>query len=140
MPIEDKSPNPIDTHVGKRLKQRRMLAKLSQEKLAEALGITFQQIQKYENGTNRISASRLFETAKILGVPVSFFYEGYKNGHKPLLAVAETAPNLDQDIMQQKETLELIRAYYAITDEKVRKSMLETIKNIGQSKTDTDNK
>lgn len=138
MSTDDKSPNPIDTHVGKRLKQRRILAKLSQERLAEALGITFQQIQKYENGTNRISASRLFETAKILAVPVSFFYEGYKNGNKSMLAVAETSTSLDQDIMQQKETLELIRAYYAINDEKVRKSMLETIKNISQSKADSE--
>src|ERR671926_591337 len=71
-----KSPNPVDKHVGGRVRLRRMLIGMSQEKLGEALGITFQQVQKYEKGTNRIGASRLHQIAQVLGVPISFFYEG----------------------------------------------------------------
>jgi transcriptional regulator with XRE-family HTH domain len=71
-----KAPNPVDRHVGSRVRMRRMLIGMSQEKLGEALGITFQQIQKYEKGTNRIGASRLHHIARVLGVPVEFFYEG----------------------------------------------------------------
>ena len=123
-------PDPIDVHVGKRLKQRRTLIGLSQEKLADALGITFQQIQKYENGANRVGASRLFQIGRALDVPVSFFFDGYSpNNH---LAVAEDTPNLDDDLMTQRETLTLVKAYYSIENEKVRKKVLDMIKSMAK--------
>ena len=86
-----KVPNPIDRHVGSRVRMRRMLASVSQEKLGEALGLTFQQVQKYEKGANRISASRLQNIAKILGVPVSFFFEGAPMGESLIAGMGESA-------------------------------------------------
>lgn len=122
--------NPIDVHVGSRLRQRRTLLGMSQDKLAESLNITFQQVQKYENGINRIGASRLFQVCKVLGVPISFFFDEYQPTESDGLTmqVAETNTSLADDIMQQKETLNLVRSYYAIPDANVRKKVLEMIK------------
>ncbi len=129
-----KKPDPIDTYVGKRLKQRRNLIGLSQEKLSDQLGITFQQVQKYENGSNRVGASRLFQIGRVLGVPVSFFFEDYKPASitKTLQAAEETA-KIKDDVMTQKETLDLVRAYYAIPNAKVRKKMLDMLKSLSDS-------
>jgi transcriptional regulator with XRE-family HTH domain len=131
-------PNPIDVHVGRRLRLRRTLLGMSQEKLGELLGLTFQQVQKYERGANRIGSSRLFELGQILDVPVSFFFDdlpeatpGPLPGYpRPGLAEegatfehADAALSLDK-----RETLELVRAYYRIGDPAVRKRLFELAK------------
>ena len=107
-------PNPIDIHVGKRLRLRRLLLGLSQDRLGQMIGLTFQQIQKYENGTNRISASRLWDIAVLLEVPISFFFEDmdqetFERSPKKLWGNAQLAEQL-----QESETLTMIRAYYKI--------------------------
>lgn len=123
-------PNPIDIHVGSRLRLRRTLLGLSQEKLGEAVGITFQQLQKYERGSNRISASRLFNLAQVLGVPVSFFFDDLPAGEG---SIAENASRVqtqadELDSLARRETLELVRAYYRIPDPAVRKRTFDLIK------------
>lgn len=133
------TPDPIDRHVGGQIKQRRGLIGYSQEKLADALGITFQQVQKYENGANRVGASRLFQIGQVLQVPVSFFFEGYgATGAK--LQVAEEAPALEADIMQQKETVDLVRAYYNIPNPTMRRKMLDMLKNLADVEEPKSNK
>jgi transcriptional regulator with XRE-family HTH domain len=130
-------PNPVDIHVGSRVRLRRTLLGLSQEKLGEAVGLTFQQIQKYERGANRIGASRLFEFSRILDVPVSFFFddmnERARGGEgEPSLSLSDQphAP-LDPDPLTRRETLELVRAYYRIGDPQVRKRLFELTKSLG---------
>lgn len=129
--------NSIDEHVGVQLRQRRALLGLSQEKLAEQVGITFQQIQKYENGANRVSASRLYEFSKVLDIPVTFFFESYSSNENR--AMAGFADN-DQagfegvaDIMHRKETLELIRVYYSIESPKLRKDLFKLLKSMAEN-------
>ncbi|MFG6582263.1 helix-turn-helix domain-containing protein [Sulfitobacter sp. 1A12779] len=108
----------VDVHVGKRIRQRRWLTGMTQQKLAELVGIKFQQIQKYETGANRVSASRLWDIADALGVPVSFFFEGLKDEE-----VTEGAPmdGLPADLMADKEAMELVRSYYAIPENQRRR-------------------
>jgi len=135
--------NSIDEHLGVRLKQKRALLGMSQEKLAEAVGITFQQIQKYENGANRISASRLLEFSKILSTPIEYFYEGFDAGSKKTsytLAESDQEPLRDApiDLMQQKETLELVRTYYSLENPKLRKSLMRFIKTMAEDLKDQD--
>jgi transcriptional regulator with XRE-family HTH domain len=130
-------PNPVDIHVGSRVRLRRTLLGLSQEKLGEAVGLTFQQIQKYERGANRIGASRLFEFSRILDVPVSFFFddmaEKMKAGEAPGVLAAADQPQapLEPDPLTRRETLELVRAYYRISDPQVRKRLFELTKSLG---------
>jgi len=136
-------PRPVDQHVGHRLRQRRTLLGLSQEKLGEAVGLTFQQIQKYERGANRIGASRLFQLSQILDVPVGYFFEemsgevektrGERTGsaQNPALEIVNS-----DDPLARRETLELVRAYYKITDPKVRKRVFELTKSIAGSESD----
>ena len=125
-------PNPIDIHVGARLRLRRTLLGLSQEKLGEAVGITFQQLQKYERGANRISASRLFNLAQVLGVPVTFFFEDMPAGAEATPAGgAEPTETEEFESMARCETLELVRAYYRITDPAVRRRTFDLIKTLG---------
>ena len=119
-------PNPIDIHVGTRLRLRRTLLGLSQETLGEAVGITFQQLQKYERGANRISASRLFNLSQVLGVPVSFFFEDLSTGETPARRAATN--EVDLEAMARRETLELVRAYYRITDPAIRKRAFDLFK------------
>ncbi len=131
------TPTDIDVHVGHRLRVRRSLLGLSQEKLAESIGVTFQQIQKYERGTNRVSAGRLYELSKTLSVPVTYFFEQIG---KPLIGSEGTAflgmADNDQegfeseDIMSSKETLELVRTYYSIDNPEMRKDILKFIKSM----------
>jgi transcriptional regulator with XRE-family HTH domain len=114
--------NAIDLHIGKRLRRRRRLLGLTQQQLAESIGIWFQQIQKYECGANRVTASRLYELSVALNVPVTYFYQG-------LMAESSGAPANDRDqiaadVLSQKETLELIRAYYKL-GERPRKRLLD---------------
>src|SRR2546421_4929228 len=102
-------PNPIDVHVGGRIRMRRLLLGMNQETLANALGLTFQQVQKYEGGANRVSASRLSQIANILGVPISYFFNDLEpDGGEPSQRDAESRERL-----QRPETIELIRSYYA---------------------------
>jgi transcriptional regulator with XRE-family HTH domain len=128
-----KSPNPVDRHVGSRVRMRRMLIGMSQEKLGEALGITFQQIQKYEKGTNRIGASRLHQIARVLGVPIEFFYEGAPQiGTVRGFAEAPSSSYV-ADFLTTPEGLELAKAFIAIKDAKVRRRIVELAKALGQS-------
>ena len=132
-------PNPVDIHVGSRVRLRRTLLGLSQEKLGEAVGLTFQQIQKYERGANRIGASRLFEFSRILDVPVSFFFDDMDDrarlaqGDEVLGLADQPQTPLEPDPLTRRETLELVRAYYRITDPQVRKRLFELTKSLGSS-------
>ncbi|KZD04203.1 helix-turn-helix domain-containing protein [Oceanibaculum pacificum] len=127
-------PNPVDVHVGGRVRLRRTLLGMSQEKLGEGLGLTFQQVQKYERGANRIGASRLYDLSRVLDVPVSFFFDDMStetSGQSPRRtpALAESAaPSYEADPMAKRETLELVRAYYKVTDPTVRKRLFELAK------------
>jgi transcriptional regulator with XRE-family HTH domain len=125
-----KQPNPIDTHVGSRVRLRRMMLGMSQEKLGENLGITFQQIQKYEKGTNRIGASRLQHIARVLTVPVSFFFDGAPG------APVETgrgsgdaeAPNYLVDFLATSDGIQLNKAFVRIKDVKLRRRVIELVR------------
>lgn len=132
-------PSPIDVHVGSRIRLRRTLLGMSQERLGEALGLTFQQIQKYERGVNRVGASRLFDLSRVLDVPISFFFDDMPEplaaiygSHAPRRAVgfAEPAEGFDDDALHKRETLELVRAYYKITDPSVRKRVFELVRSL----------
>ncbi len=125
-----KIPNPIDVHVGGRVRSRRKLAGISQGNLGKQLGLTFQQIQKYEKGSNRISASRLFQIAQILDVPVQFFFDDMSKVKKPpagRFAEVDTAPFV-MDFVNSIEGLQLNRAYSNISDGNVRNKVLKLIK------------
>ncbi len=118
-------PNPIDVHVGGRVRLRRTLMGMSQERLGELLGLTFQQVQKYERGANRVGASRLFDLARVLEVPVSYFFEEMSDdtqaaSPRHMVHATEDPPVAFDDVMVQRETLELVRAYYRIPDPEVR--------------------
>ena len=133
--------HPVDAHVGGRLRQRRTLLGMSQTKLGTAVGLTFQQIQKYERGSNRIGASRLFEFAKVLDVPASHFFEEMPSNAlagRPVsgrsrkgFGEAGTPFEQEKDPMIKRETLELVRAYYKIREARVRKRIFETVKALG---------
>ncbi|MDP3526123.1 MAG: helix-turn-helix domain-containing protein [Hoeflea sp.] len=125
-----KKPNPIDIHVGSRVRLRRTMLGMSQEKLGEALGITFQQIQKYEKGTNRVGASRLQNISTILNVPVSFFFEdapGDPSTGQPGMAEANSS-NYVVDFLSSSEGLQLNRAFIKIPDPKVRRKLVDLVK------------
>ena len=133
-------PNPIDVHVGSRVRLRRTLLGMSQEKLGEAIGLTFQQVQKYERGANRIGSSRLFDLSRVLDVPISFFFddmpEDPEYDPKPIASpgLAETrATEFEPDPMAKRETLEVLRAYYKIKDPAVRKRLFDLTKAIAIS-------
>jgi transcriptional regulator with XRE-family HTH domain len=108
----------VDVHVGKRIRQRRWLVGMTQQKLAESVGIKFQQIQKYETGANRVSASRLWDIADALDVDVSFFFEGLKEGAGK---AASDQPKVPADMMGDKEAMDLVRSYYAIPENQRRR-------------------
>ena len=126
-----KQANPIDIQVGNRVRIRRMLIGMSQERLGDLLGLTFQQVQKYEKGVNRIGAGRLFEMARILNVPVDFFYEGV-NAHagQPGAAEGESAPVME--FVSSGEGLQLSLAFMKIKDAKVRKRVLDLVKSLAE--------
>jgi transcriptional regulator with XRE-family HTH domain len=121
-----KNPNPIDRHVGSRVRMRRMIVGMSQEKLGEALGLTFQQVQKYEKGTNRIGASRLQQIADVLRVPIEFFFEGVP--HVTSVAASDVAPGYVADFLSTSEGVQLTRAFVRITDPKVRRRLISLVK------------
>lgn len=126
-------PHPIDVHVGSRVKLRRMILGLSQEALGKSLGLTFQQIQKYEKGVNRIGASRMFEMAQLLEVPVQFFYEDVGGG-RPADGFAESsAGEAVMDLVNSPEGVQLCRYFSAIKDPEVKKRVLDLVKSIAEN-------
>ena len=126
-----KQPNPIDIHVGSRVRLRRMMLGMSQERLGESLGITFQQIQKYEKGTNRVGASRIQQISEILQVPVSFLFEGGPTGTSTADGFGEgTSPSYISDFLATSEGLALTRAFTCIADAKLRRSIVDLVEQI----------
>ncbi len=123
------TPNPIDIYVGTRVRLRRALLGLSQEKLGEALGLTFQQVQKYERGANRIGASRLFDISRVLNAPITYFFD-------EMDGAAEDGVSHDSDntampnLLTKRETLELVRAYYKIANPAIRKRLFELARSL----------
>jgi transcriptional regulator with XRE-family HTH domain len=134
--------NPIDVHVGGRVRFRRMLLGMSQEKLGEKLGLTFQQVQKYEKGINRIGASRLFDLAQVLGVPVQFFYEEAPASDSPPVmpdGLSETpAENAIVQFLRSRDGLELNKAFVRISDAKARRAIVDLVRSLANNDT-TDN-
>jgi transcriptional regulator with XRE-family HTH domain len=128
--VPKKQANPVDAHVGHRVRLRRMLIGMSQERLGELLGLTFQQVQKYEKGINRIGAGRLFEVAGILGVPVSFFYEDADaNGPQSGFSEAGEPPPV-MEFLASGEGLQLSLAFMRIKDPKVRRRILDLVRSL----------
>ena len=130
-----KGPHLIDIHVGSRVYLRRNLLGLTLETLAKAVGVTYQQLQKYERGVNRISASRLFILSRALDVPVSFFFEDMPSDAASARRVKvfseRIAGELDHDLLSKRETVELIRTYCGVTDLRMRKRLLGLVKDLG---------
>lgn len=136
----ERSPRAVDLHVGARIRLRRTLLGMSQERLGEALGLTFQQVQKYERGVNRVGASRLYDLARVLDVPVSFFFDDMPDS---LIAehpserltglprgLAEPQEGFGDDLMNRRETIDLVRAYYRIGDPAIRRRMFELMRSM----------
>lgn len=133
------SNHPVDAHVGSRLRMRRTLLGLSQQKLGEKLGLTFQQIQKYERGANRIGASRLFELSRILDVKPAFFFEEMPSGSTlQTSGIQEPTDEFEHDFLGKRETLELVRAYYKINNLDVRKRVFDVVKALAADEADKD--
>jgi transcriptional regulator with XRE-family HTH domain len=124
--------NPLDVHVGARVRLRRMLLGMSQEKLGEHLGLTFQQIQKYEKGVNRIGASRLFDLSRVLGVPISFFYEEAPGQGKVMAPGFAEQPEESYvvEFLSSRDGLELNKAFVRITDPAVRRSIVDLVRSL----------
>jgi transcriptional regulator with XRE-family HTH domain len=127
-----KAPNPTDKHVGSRVRMRRMMLGMSQEKLGDALGLTFQQVQKYEKGANRIGASRLQQIAQILQVPVSFFFEGAPSapGPQPVGFSEAPSPAYVSDFLATSDGLALTKAFMGIKDAKLRRRIVDLVEQI----------
>ena len=127
-----KAPNPIDKHVGSRVRMRRMMLAMSQEKLGDALGLTFQQVQKYEKGTNRIGASRLQQISTILQVPVAFFFEGAPDMNDGSRSFAKDAPSpaYVSDFLATSDGLALTKAFMRISDVKLRRRIVDLVEQI----------
>ena len=134
-------PNPIDVYVGSKIRQRRTLLGMSQEKLGDSIGLTFQQVQKYERGMNRVGASRLYDLVRVLDVPVGYFFSDMPQeiADQSLVRNRELeekpVESITQEInpMAKRETLELVRAYYKITDPQLRKRLFEMTKALGSA-------
>jgi len=129
-----REPNPVDHHVGSRVRLRRQMMEMSQEKLGEELGVTFQQVQKYERGANRIGAGRLWHLARVLEVPVSFFYDGVTSaGQQPTgFAEGDQTPIIN-DFLQSSDGVALAQAFSKITDPKVRRRVLELVRSLAET-------
>ncbi|MER0239802.1 helix-turn-helix transcriptional regulator [Fulvimarina sp. MAC8] len=137
MPVNKKKPNPIDTHVGSRVRLRRTMLSLSQEKLGEALGITFQQVQKYEKGTNRIGASRLQRISEVLKVPVSFFFEDAPASGEHVAGMSEPeGGDYVVDFLSTSEGLQLNKAFIKIENQKVRRRVVELVRSLAEDDDD----
>ena len=142
-PVNKRAPHPMDIHVGARVKLRRMMQGISQEKLGEELDLTFQQVQKYEKGVNRIGAGRLYEIARVLEVPVQFFFDDFGDGPETMIGFAETqgaspgdAKGEDRsdffEVLSTPEGMALCRAFVAIKDYQVRRRVLDLVKALGE--------
>ena len=144
-PEREHRPSPIDVHVGSRVRLGRTLSGMSQERLGDALGLTFQQVQKYERGANRVGASRLFDISRVFNVPISFFFDDMPEGMDatPVFgrrgrtygfseAQEPSSPGID-DSFSKRETLELVHAYYRITAPAVRKQIFTLIKSVASA-------
>src|ERR1700743_2207903 len=131
--VPKKQANPVDTQVGNRVRIRRMLIGMSQEKLGDLLGLTFQQVQKYEKGVNRIGAGRLYEVSRILGVPIDFFDEGVAGAAG---GFAEASPPV-MEFVSSGEGLQLSLAFMKIRDPKVRKRVLDLVKSLADEEEET---
>ena len=132
-----KAPNPTDKHVGSRVRMRRMMLGMSQEKLGDALGLTFQQVQKYEKGTNRIGASRLQQIAHILQVQVSFFFEGAPSigtGSRQDGFAEASSPAYVADFLASSDGLALTKAFMKLDDSKLRRRIVDLVEQIASSK------
>lgn len=142
--IDDNEPNPVDVHVGKRIRLRRTILHITQQQMAKMLGLTFQQVQKYEKGMNRVGASRLWDISRVLEVPMGFFFEDmddkvaqksprmlYSDDYR--YAVEESVRSADEDPMKKQETLELVRAYYKIPNRVVAKNLFNLIVALSKS-------
>lgn len=130
---DEKRPHPIDVHVGGRVRLRRTMLGMSQDKLADSLGLTFQQIQKYEKGVNRIGASRVFEISRILGVPIQFFFDDYDIDTGRSYGFAEAGPDdgaAMMDLLNSPEGVQLCKHFASIGDPKIRKRVLELVKSL----------
>jgi transcriptional regulator with XRE-family HTH domain len=133
--VKKKTPNPIDVYVGSRIRMRRMMIGMSQEKLGDALGLTFQQVQKYEKGTNRVGASRLQQISNALGVSPAFFFEEVSNTSRERRSdAANPAPNFVSDFLATSDGLALVKAFARITSAKVRRSIVELVEQINPQK------
>jgi transcriptional regulator with XRE-family HTH domain len=132
-----KAPNPIDKHVGSRVRMRRMMLSMSQEKLGDALELTFQQVQKYEKGTNRIGASRLQQISNILQVPVAFFFEGAPeiNGGRGASGKDAPSPTYVADFLATSDGLALTKAFMRIPDPKLRRRIVDLVQQIAGEET-----
>lgn len=135
------SPDPIDIHVGRRVKLRRTLLRISQEQLAGDIGVTFQQVQKYESGHNRVSASRLYDISRVLDCPISYFFEDIgeevttgRTTPEPRTneGLSESQAGFDDDPMQRTETLELVRAYWRLHGAELRRNVLDLLINMSK--------
>ena len=136
-----KEPHPVDKHVGSKIRQRRTMLGVSQEKLADSLELTFQQIQKYETGRNRVSASRLYQIGKILETTVSHFFDGDNDNKQGLNGLSDNDQQgyvAKKDVMQGKETLDLVKTYYSIEDEKIRKNGVKLMKQVSKHVSSTE--
>ncbi|GAN79301.1 helix-turn-helix domain-containing protein [Acidocella aminolytica] len=141
-PERESRPSPIDIHVGSRIRLRRTLLGMSQERLGDALGLTFQQVQKYERGMNRVGASRLFDISRVLDVPISYFFDDMPEGmsESPISGPRGRTYGFSEqqepfnagidDQLTKRETLELVRAYYRISDPTMRKRMFDLMKSL----------
>jgi transcriptional regulator with XRE-family HTH domain len=141
-PVAEEGPDPIDRHVGTRIRGRRVGLRVSQTKLGHSIGVTFQQIQKYESGTNRVGASNLFKIAKALGVEVSFFFEGVSRDEAaivaPSLGFAEPPQqSFDINPMNSRESFELMHNYFRIPDPVVRKRLFQLIRILAFSENES---
>ena len=147
--LAEGEPNPIDVHVGNRIKWRRKVLKLSQQQMADMLGLTFQQVQKYERGMNRVGASRLWDISRILGVSMDFFFSDMDpmiKTQSPMMLVSENTKNIeylkeseeniDFDPMKRKETMELVSAYYKIRDRELAKKLFDLILSLSKTSSD----
>lgn len=144
--VNDNEPNPVDVHVGNRIRLRRTILHITQQQMAEMLGLTFQQIQKYEKGMNRVGASRLWDISRVLEVPMGFFFEDMdenvlknsprmlnKNPAEKKHFLAEDRRSFDDDPMNREESLKLIRAYYKIPNRKIAKNLFNLMISLSKS-------
>ena len=142
--IDDNEPNPVDVHVGKRIRLRRTILHITQQQMAKMLGLTFQQVQKYEKGMNRVGASRLWDISRVLEVPMGFFFEDMDasvaqksprmlNASDDGYFMEEERRSLDEDPMKRAETLELVRAYYTIPNRSVAKHLFNLMVALSKS-------